>query len=279
MIKNSGKQFDLKDLEIISCLDELALWSAPFGLKLLDAVHYRKNIKALDIGCGLGFPLIEMAMRLGNSCRIYGIDPWKEAFVRMNEKIKTMGLGNIEIIEGVAESLPFEENSFDLIFSNNGINNVEDYEKVISECYRTCKPGGQFVFTVNLEKTMIEFYDVFKQVLITNNLESLTDSIDKHILKKRKPLKEIKDIMGKYKFRIIDIEQDEFFYRFSDAATFLNHFFIKVAFLPEWQKLVPEKHVTKIFAEIEKHMDNSADREKGIVLTVPYVMCNCTPVK
>ena len=59
--------------------DECPLWSASFGLKLLDYIDYRKNITALDIGFGTGFPLTEIALRLGESSVIYGIDPWKDA--------------------------------------------------------------------------------------------------------------------------------------------------------------------------------------------------------
>lgn len=36
----------------IDGLDELCVWSAPFGLKLLEFVAYKKNITVLDIGFG-----------------------------------------------------------------------------------------------------------------------------------------------------------------------------------------------------------------------------------
>jgi precorrin-6B methylase 2 len=55
-------------------IDELPIWSAPFGLKLLNYIGYKPNITALDIGFGTGFPLIEIAMRLGKESTIYGID-------------------------------------------------------------------------------------------------------------------------------------------------------------------------------------------------------------
>ncbi|MCW8961437.1 MAG: hypothetical protein OQK29_07725 [Ignavibacteriaceae bacterium] len=76
---------NLNDSEVVSVIDELPLWSAPFGLRLLDKINYRKNITALDIGSGLGFPLLEVAMRLGDSCKVYGIDPW-EAAVRNDKR-------------------------------------------------------------------------------------------------------------------------------------------------------------------------------------------------
>ncbi len=63
--------YDLNDPALVSIIDELPLWSAPFGLKLLDKVMFHPNMNVLDLGCGLGFPLLELANRLGdNSDRV-----------------------------------------------------------------------------------------------------------------------------------------------------------------------------------------------------------------
>jgi len=118
--------FNPDDPDLISVIDELPLWSAPFGLSLLDTINLKPNINALDVGCGLGFPLIELSQRLGNTCKVYGIDPWEAAIERINLKIKTYDLKNVSVIKGVAEELPFDDNFLNLIVSNNGINNVED---------------------------------------------------------------------------------------------------------------------------------------------------------
>ena len=83
--------YDLESTEIVSVIDELPLWSAPFGLKLLDNIKMISKGNVLDIGSGLGFPAIEIAMRLGDSCKVFGIEPWKEARERANEKIKLLG--------------------------------------------------------------------------------------------------------------------------------------------------------------------------------------------
>ncbi|HSR18356.1 MAG TPA: hypothetical protein VLM39_09740, partial [Ignavibacteriaceae bacterium] len=72
-------KYDLNSAELVSVIDELSLWAAPFGLRLLEMMKIRKNISVLDIGSGLGFPLLEIAMRLGDSCKVYGIDPWEAA--------------------------------------------------------------------------------------------------------------------------------------------------------------------------------------------------------
>lgn len=70
-------QYDLNDPVLLSVVDDMPLWSAPFGLKLLEVVRYRKNIRVLDIGTGFGFPLVELAMRLGSTCQVVGLDPWE----------------------------------------------------------------------------------------------------------------------------------------------------------------------------------------------------------
>ena len=72
-LKNKSAAFDNN---IVSIVDELPLWAAPFGLKLLDKMKIGKGLKVLDIGCGTGFPFIEIAQRLGTSSSVFAIDPW-----------------------------------------------------------------------------------------------------------------------------------------------------------------------------------------------------------
>ena len=110
--------------------------------------------------------------------------------------LKIYDIQNVEVVNCFAESMPFEEKFFDLILSNNGINNVEDMKRTLEECYRVCKPNAQLTFTLNLEDTMIEFYDVFQEVLEENNLVETILKMKAHIYSKRKPLKEIKTLLS-----------------------------------------------------------------------------------
>ncbi|HVQ30534.1 MAG TPA: SAM-dependent methyltransferase, partial [Vicinamibacteria bacterium] len=61
--------------EDLSARDELPLWSAPFGLALLEAVTLRPGLRVLDVGFGTGFPALELGERLGASARVVGVDP------------------------------------------------------------------------------------------------------------------------------------------------------------------------------------------------------------
>ncbi len=53
--------YDWTDPDLVSIYDELALWSAMFGSVLLRHVELRPRMKVLDVGCGTGFPLLELA--------------------------------------------------------------------------------------------------------------------------------------------------------------------------------------------------------------------------
>jgi len=264
--------FNLDDRDTVSIIDELSLWSASFGLKLLDTIKLRPNITALDIGFGLGFPLLEVAQRLGNSSKVYGIDPWKAAIVRTQTKINILGLTNVELIEGVAENIPLPDNSIDLIVSNNGINNVQDLEKVMNECKRVAKQSAQFVATVNLDETMIEFYNELEKVLVEEGLNENVIKLKKHIYEKRKPAEEMLNAFEKNEFKIINVDRDSFKYRYLNATAMFNHSFIRLAFMDSWIDLVPANKVNKIFTQVENRLNIKAQNDGEMTLTVPFVL-------
>ena len=54
--------------------DELPLWSAPFGLWLLDRVPVRPGLTILDVGAGTGFLTIELAQRCGAESTVIAVD-------------------------------------------------------------------------------------------------------------------------------------------------------------------------------------------------------------
>jgi ubiquinone/menaquinone biosynthesis C-methylase UbiE len=142
--------------------DELPLWSARFGALLFDNLELRPNVRGLDVGCATGFPLFELAHVHGPSSHFTGIDPWAEAIARAERKREVYGLTNVELHVGDGANMPFDDQTFDLITSNLGINNFDDPAKVMSECFRVAKPGARIVLTTNLSGHMADFYDLFR---------------------------------------------------------------------------------------------------------------------
>jgi len=259
----------------VSALDELPFWSSPFGQLLLETIPLKQNINALDIGFGTGYPVIEIAERLGNSCRIYGVDIWRAGAQRALQKISVHGLQNLTLLLARAENLPFHDEYFDLITSNNGLNNVEDLQKSLAECFRTCKKNGRLIFTINLPNTMKEFYRIFESVLKDHKLGNLVEMMNQHIYQKRKPLDEMCKMVEQAGFNVDKKIEKSFSYRFADGTTMLHYFMIHEFFLPSWKEIVPEQNVSAVFEDIEGRL-NKVSKEKGeLILTIPYVCVLC----
>ena len=84
--------------------DELPLWSARFGMMLLEEVELRPGITILDVGAGTGFLSIELAQRCGAEARVIAIDPWVAAIERLDRKAGRLGVHNMStIVEDIAK--------------------------------------------------------------------------------------------------------------------------------------------------------------------------------
>lgn len=265
----------MNDYEFVSAYDELPLWSAPFGLTLLETINLKKDANVLDVGCGTGFPLLELAGRFGNTSKIYGIDPWIKGLERLNLKLKKYNIDNVYLLKGTAEKMPFENNFFDLIVSNNGINNVENPETALQEVYRVCRKNGQFVFTVNLPDTMKEFYDIFELTLTENNLTDETEKMKEHIYEKRKPVEVLTEMVKKTGFEINNVIKKSFAMRFVDGTAMFNYHFIKSHFIDSWKNIVEESRIDEIFELIENKLNDISKREGQLILQIPYVCFDC----
>jgi len=269
------ESFDYNSEDFISVCDELSLWSAPFGVKLLDKLPIRKKLNLLDVGPGTGFPLLEIAQRLGRSSTVFGIDPWTMALKRIEQKIQTIGLKNVILVEGSIEKTPFQDDYFAIIVSNNGLNNVEDINIAFSECFRILKPGGKLLFTFNLPDTMKEFYSVFESVLRDENLIEEVALLKEHIFLKRKPPEFFIDLLHKNRFVLNEVVTDSFNYRFADGTSFFNYYFIKFAFLEPWKNIVKQENMESVFTKIEQTLNVNAEEIGELSLTIPFAFIDC----
>jgi ubiquinone/menaquinone biosynthesis C-methylase UbiE len=111
---------DLHQPGLASAFDEVSFWSARFGAFLFQHLTLRPHLAILDLACGTGFPLFELAQVYGSSYQVTGIDLWKEAVERARAKQQVYQLPNVQILEADAAHLPFQENEFDLIVSHLG---------------------------------------------------------------------------------------------------------------------------------------------------------------
>lgn len=104
---------------------------------LLDAARVAGGDRLLDVGCGTGVVARNAVSRVGGEGRIVGIDP-NEGMLAVARR--TAG---VEWTIGVAESIPFEAASFDVVVSQFAMMFFEDRDKAVSEMKRVLTPGGR----------------------------------------------------------------------------------------------------------------------------------------
>ena len=269
-----NKKIDYLQSDITNTCDELPLWSSSFGILLLDNLPVGDYSHYLDIGCATGFPLIEIAQRLGNKCTSVGIDPWVEAVKRTATKINALQLKNISVIEGDASIIPFSNQHFDLITSNLGINNFEHPDKVVSECHRVLKQNGSLCLTTNLTGTFTEFYEVYSETLDELGFEKYLAHFNEHV-KHRGTEASVTELLDTHDFKIKNSIRSTYNMRFLNGSAFLNHSFIIMAFLDSWKNMFEEKDKQTFFEAFEENLNTFSKSKGELKLTVPMLYLEC----
>ncbi len=254
--------------EFFELYDELPLWSAPFGLMILDRAPLRPNQTTLDVGSGTGFLSIELAERCGEGSRVIAVDPWKTAMLQLRRKMKHRGLNNITLLEQDASVLSLPDDSVDLVVSNLGVNNFDDPPTILTQCYRVAKPGSTFLLSTNVVGHMAEFYQVYHSVLSelrkTDRLSALEDHVNH-----RGTANSVSLLLEDAGFRVIDVATSSFRIRFADGSALLRHYFIRLGFLGGWKSFLEEDEIEETFTVLERRLNELAQREGELALTIP----------
>ena len=108
-----------------------------------DYAAIKEGDKVLDLGSGSGMDSFLAALRVGKSGSVTGLDMTDEQLEKASRLRTQNGFSNVSFHKGYIESLPFEDNSFDVVISNGVINLCPDKSKVFKEIWRILKPGGR----------------------------------------------------------------------------------------------------------------------------------------
>ena len=250
---------DFNSPDVINAYDELPLWSAMFGLLLLEEVPLTGIRTALDVGCGTGFPLIELAERLGPASHVHGIDPWAPALQRARSKVASRRTKNVTIHEGSANAMPFDDSSFDLIVSNLGLNNFDDRAGAMRECRRVARNGATLAITTNLQGHMREFYAAFEGVLRGDEIARLREHVAH-----RATIPGVRTLLEDAGFRVTRVVEREGVMRFANGTALLQHYFIQLGFLDAW-KDVAKGRDEEALANVRDRLDAAGE----LRLTIP----------
>ena len=98
--------------------------------------------KVLEVGVGTGKNLAYYPP----DCQVIGIDFSPGMLSKAREKVKLLGLKNVDLIEMDAQNLAFSDDTFDTVVATCVFCSVPDPIKGLQEVKRVCKPDGQIIF-------------------------------------------------------------------------------------------------------------------------------------
>ncbi len=105
-----------------------------------------ENSRVLDVGAGYGGAARYLAKTHG--CHVVALNLSEVENERDREMNREQGLEHlIEVVDGSFEDLPFADDSFEVIWSQDAFLHSGDRPRVMSEVARVLKPGGELVFT------------------------------------------------------------------------------------------------------------------------------------
>lgn len=107
-------------------------------------VDVNTPLNILDVACGTGDFIIEIARKAASGSKITGIDISEGMLAIGRKKINKAGV-NAEMSTADCESLPYKENTFDRISVGFGVRNFENPEQGLNEMYRVLAPNGKLV--------------------------------------------------------------------------------------------------------------------------------------
>jgi demethylmenaquinone methyltransferase / 2-methoxy-6-polyprenyl-1,4-benzoquinol methylase len=108
---------------------------------LVSRVEAGPDDRVLDVATGTAAVAIELARRHG--CSVVGLDQSPEMLTEGRARVERAGLaGRIELVEGHAEELPFEDASFGALTFTYLLRYVDDPAATLRELARVVRPGG-----------------------------------------------------------------------------------------------------------------------------------------
>lgn len=113
-------------------------------ITLLQLKERSQTSRIMDLGCGNGIASYALASLGFNVVSVdpdFSNDVGLVATARLNRHLSN---GSIQTIQAAAESLPFQDNTFDIIYERQALHHFSDLHQGLTECVRVLKPGGLF---------------------------------------------------------------------------------------------------------------------------------------
>ena len=141
----AGKDVGSLSVDDLAPIDEFHTRGRESTLEVAELANVQASDLVLDVGCGLGGTARHLAEIY--DCHVTGIDLTEEYISVGKQLTDLVGLSDqVELHQGSALEIPFEDEMFDIVWTEHVQMNIADKDRFYSEIERVLKPGGRFVF-------------------------------------------------------------------------------------------------------------------------------------
>lgn len=128
--------------------DTIARMFAPLTEAMIERAGIHEGQSVLDVAGGAGEPSLTIGRRVGPNGSVTCTDAIAEMVDAARSEANRRGLKNMQFHQCTADSLPFPENSFDVVVSRLGVMFFLDAVGAMREMLRVVRPGGSLTFAV-----------------------------------------------------------------------------------------------------------------------------------
>jgi len=117
---------------------------SPLGLRAIEALGLSSGDSVLDVGCGAGQTLLQLAERVGSEGQVIGVDV--APLLLEIAKRRSEPHSQVRLIQADAQTLDLPSESMDAVFSRFGVTSFNDPVAAFSNFRRILKPVGALAF-------------------------------------------------------------------------------------------------------------------------------------
>ena len=137
----AGKDLDRLRPEDLAAVDEFHVRGREATIELARKTEIGSATRVLDVGSGVGGPSRHLAAEFG--AHVMGLDLSEEYCRAATVLAERTGLAErVTYRQGNALGMPFEDETFDVVWSQHAAMNIPDKPRLYSEMWRVLRPGG-----------------------------------------------------------------------------------------------------------------------------------------